>query len=77
MKEKLFWSVVLVFWAFVTLNLYSQPAERVAKEKQLNLPEGVSADWWATVSEQIKREEYEIVENPSENGRKFSAFNRA
>ena len=77
MKEKFFGCLVLVFCIILTLNLYSQPAERVTKEKQLNLPEGVSSDWWATVSEQIKQEEYEIVENSSENGRKFIAFNRA
>ena len=45
MKENLFGLVFLVFCVILTLNLYSQPAEKVAKEKQLNLPEGVSSDW--------------------------------
>ena len=43
-----------VFCVFLSLNVCSQPAERLTKEKQLNLPEGVSSNWWATVSKQIK-----------------------
>ena len=77
MKGKVFLCWVLFFGVFLSLNVCSQPAERLTKEKQLNLPEGVSSDWWATVSKQIKEEVYEIVERSSENGRKFNAFNRS
>ena len=73
-----FAKVCFLVCLFVASSLFIFGQDNPPKRgESVDLPPGASGDWWATVQQNIEREEYNITSAAAESGFLFQAPNRA